>query len=146
MVRNAYSSALNPKRIKALLITNPHNPIGSYYTPSVLRDLMRFCEDKKLHYISDEVYAMSAFGGVGDDHFTSGLALVADEETSPMDPRRLHVIYSMSKDFGCAGIRMGSNLNPFTRFSPLLIETKHQSHNTNNPQGMSSLPTKPNGT
>jgi len=113
-IRNAYFAAPNPERIKALLVTNPHNPIGRSYSPSVLCDLMKFCNEKKLHYISDEVYAMSAFGKVGDENFTSALSLVDDAATSPINLNRLHVIYSMSKDFGCAGIRMARNSNSFT--------------------------------
>ena len=105
-VKTAYSSAPDPKRIKALLVTNPHNPIGRCYFPSTLRELMAFCQEKGLHYISDEVFAMSVFGGEGDEKFTSALALVDDGEKSPIDANRVHVIYSMSKDFGSAGIRM----------------------------------------
>jgi len=114
-VKTAYSSAPDPKRIKALLVTNPHNPIGRCYSPSTLRELMAFCQEKGLHYISDEVFAMSVFGGEGDEKFTSALALVDDGEESPIDANRVHVIYSMSKDFGSAGIRMACLVSPRNR-------------------------------
>jgi len=103
-VKDAYSKSPHPSRIKALVMTNPHNPIGGCYSPTILQDLMKFCKTKGLHYISVEIFAMSAFGG--EEGFTSALSLVHDGEESPMDPRHVHVIYSMSKDFGSAGLRM----------------------------------------
>lgn len=108
-VKDGYSIAPDPKRIKALLVTNPHNPIGRCYRPLVLRELMGFCKEKGLHYISDEVFATSAFGRDAEEKFTSALALVSDDEVSPMNPSQVHVIYSMSKDFGAAGTRMVSH-------------------------------------
>ncbi|TVY17748.1 putative aminotransferase aclI [Lachnellula arida] len=114
-VKTAYARAPDPKRIKALLMTNPHNPIGRCYSPSTLRELMAFCQEKGLHYISDEVFGMSAFGGEGDEKFTSALALVDHGEESPINVNRVHVIYGMSKDFGSAGIRMACLVSPSNR-------------------------------
>ena len=105
-VKTAYSSVLDSTRIKSLLVTNPHNPIGRCYSPSLLKELMAFCKDKGLQYISDETFAMSAFGSEREGVFTSALAIVDGEKESPISPNSVHVIYSMSKDFCCAGARM----------------------------------------
>jgi 1-aminocyclopropane-1-carboxylate synthase len=58
--------------------------------------LMRFCEQKQIHLVSDEVYALSVFKVQGRDTqgFTSSLSI---------DPRglirtdRVHVLYGLSK-------------------------------------------------
>jgi gliotoxin/aspirochlorine biosynthesis aminotransferase len=59
--------------------------------------------------ISDEIYALSTFES--HDHvevtsFESVLSL--DLEVVGCDPGRVHVLWSVSKDFGCSGLRMVS--------------------------------------
>jgi hypothetical protein len=70
---------------------------------------MGFCKEKGLHYISDEVFALSAFRRDADEKFTSALVLVSDDEVSPMNPSQVYVIYRISKDFGAAVTRMVSH-------------------------------------
>ena len=84
---------------------------------------MVFCQERGLHFLVDEVYALSDFGRKGGDDcaagadalaFMSTLALVGPSSSdaavgsgnSIMDPSRLHVVWSMSKDFGSSGMRM----------------------------------------
>ena len=118
----AFETAPDPSRVKALVISNPHNPLGLCYTSEVLRALMVFCQERGLHLLVDEVYALSEFGGDGDsvnsgadgERFVSTLAAigqfpdgaVAGSSGPVMDPSRLHVVWSMSKDFGSSGVRM----------------------------------------
>ncbi|KAF2729067.1 PLP-dependent transferase [Polyplosphaeria fusca] len=97
-----------PCPIKALVLTNPHNPLGCCYTKPVLEICVRFCKRHDIHFVSDEVYAISQFdNGEGDGvvPFTSALSL--DLENIGGDPSRTHVVWSMSKDFGQSGFRMG---------------------------------------
>src|SRR5215469_10601199 len=47
--------------IRALLICNPHNPLGQCYPPEVLEAYMQLCAEHKLHLIVDEVYALSCY-------------------------------------------------------------------------------------
>ncbi|KAI9647508.1 hypothetical protein NHQ30_003893 [Ciborinia camelliae] len=114
-VKEAYSNAQDSKRIKALLMANPHNPTGHCYPASVIRELMVFCKEKDIHYISDEIFAMSAFRTEEAGQFTSALSLVGDDKESPMDPSRVHVIYSLSKDWGAPGLRMACLVSPRNR-------------------------------
>ncbi|KAI9149053.1 putative aminotransferase tcpI [Paramyrothecium foliicola] len=95
----------SPVPIKAVLICNPHNPLGQCYPRETLKAMMDFCSRHGLHYISDEVYALSAHraGRGGNDSFVSALE-AADDAIKD----QLHVIYSLSKDFGCNGIRLGA--------------------------------------
>lgn len=102
-----YESALKESSIpiKAVLMCNPHNPLGQCYPPKTIRAVIDFCQQHDLHYISDEVYGLSAHRPypVGFTPFTSALEL-SESQTSD----RIHVIYSLSKDFGCNGMRLVS--------------------------------------
>ncbi|THV52875.1 hypothetical protein BGAL_0065g00030 [Botrytis galanthina] len=133
-VNKAYFSAQDTTRIKVLLMANPHNPTGHCYSASVIRELMVFCKDNGWHYISDEIYAMSSFRKEEEDQFTSTISLVSDNKESPMDPSRLHVICSMSKDWGSPGLRMACLVSP--RNCPVLegswISNYMQISNLNN--------------
>ncbi|POS71436.1 hypothetical protein DHEL01_v210172 [Diaporthe helianthi] len=97
--------------IKALLLTNPHNPFGQCYPRAVIEKCIQFCQQHNIHYISDEVYGLSGFPSptVKDPvPFTSALAV--DIAGLGCDPWRVHVVWSMSKDFGSSGFRMVSSL------------------------------------
>lgn len=93
--------------VRALLIVNPNNPLGVAYPADTLKAIMQFCEQNKLHLISDEVYALSTYtlGDGKDVPFTSVLAVDSGDLISA---DRLHVLYGMSKDFAAAGLRLGS--------------------------------------
>ena len=123
-LKGAYATATDPSRIKALVLTNPHNPFGQCYPPEVLRELLCFCETRGLHFVSDEVYALSSFESTSVlPPFCSALSLVRNlPETDVeqrhhgkdiIDPARVHVVWSMSKDFGSSGIRMVCPSNAF---------------------------------
>ncbi|TVY89872.1 putative aminotransferase [Lachnellula willkommii] len=92
--------------IKALVLCNPHNPLGRCYPVETLKALFALCEKYNLHLVSDEIYALSVFDveGAARTPFTSVLSI---DPTGVMDPGRIHVMYGMSKDFGAAGIRLG---------------------------------------
>ena len=128
-LKSAYSTAADASRIKALVVTNPHNPFGQCYPPEILREFIHFCQTHGLHFISDEVYALSTFKSpTALPPFVSALSLMGNfsetdiEERHPsecsLDHSRIHVVWSMSKDFGCSGIRMVSYL-------PLRSQGKH---------------------
>ena len=71
--------------------------------------MLEFCQKHGLHYISDEVFANTVFDEA--DSFCSALSLVrgpADnngQENGKIDPNLVHVVWSMTKDFGACGIR-----------------------------------------
>jgi aspartate/methionine/tyrosine aminotransferase len=103
-----YDSAMDNASIpiKAVLLCNPHNPLGQCYPRETLQALQDFCKRKTLHYISDEVYALSAHRPAPDSFvsFVSALETCSEEISDQM-----HIIYSVSKDFGCSGIRLVSS-------------------------------------
>ncbi|KAF6240568.1 hypothetical protein HO173_001238 [Letharia columbiana] len=95
--------------IKALILTNPHNPLGQCYPKPVLEECLRFCQRRNIHLISDEVFALSTFNPSQVDlpetrHFVSMLAV--DPTALDCDPGRVHVVWSMSKDFAAGGIKL----------------------------------------
>lgn len=92
--------------IRALLICNPHNPLGRCYSREIIEALLHFCQKYQIHLISDEVYALSVYGSDNSKHgFTSALSI--DPVPLGVDPALVHVLYGMSKDFAAAGLRLG---------------------------------------
>ena len=101
----AFEKALCP--VRALLIANPHNPLGKCYPKSVIEACFQFCQNRDIHFISDEAFALSTIKSLDQpetEPFTSALAI------NPSDVGclawRFHVIWSMSKDFGCSGLKV----------------------------------------
>ena len=104
-LENAYAKAACS--IKALVLTNPHNPLGRCYSKTVLEECLKFCTKHQLHLISDEVFALSTYESnenLVSSPFTSVLTL--DAVKLGCDPSLAHVIWSTSKDFGLSGIRL----------------------------------------
>ncbi|KAI4958692.1 putative secondary metabolism biosynthetic enzyme [Alternaria arbusti] len=94
---------------KGVVLCNPHNPLGQCYTKSALKAICKFCEKHDLHLISDEIYALSTYESEDMPRpmpFVSLLSL--DFEAMEVSPARAHVIWSVSKDFGCSGFRLGA--------------------------------------
>ncbi|KAK0099697.1 hypothetical protein ONS95_013410 [Cadophora gregata] len=97
-------------KVCAVLITNPHNPLGKCYPAATLKAIAAFCGKQGLHLICDEIYALSVFENEEDpeiekEKFTSILAvdlegLIAEE--------MVHVMYGPSKDFCANGLRLGA--------------------------------------
>jgi len=90
------------KRVRALVLINPHNPLGSILDKGTLWSILQFCRDKKIHVIFDEIYRLCIFKGCLRE-FTSILQF---GKNIP-DPERTHFVWSMSKDFGMSGFRFG---------------------------------------
>lgn len=106
LLRDAFEKS--PKNIRALVLTNPQNPFGQCYPLEVLEACAQFCQDRDIHLISDEVYALSCFD---NDELDSELppfisALHLDLDRLRVERARVHVIWSTSKDFGSSGLRM----------------------------------------
>ncbi|ORY14660.1 1-aminocyclopropane-1-carboxylate synthase 7 [Clohesyomyces aquaticus] len=96
-----------PCPVKALLITNPHNPLALCYPRETLEDCVRFCKKHRIHLISDEVYALSQFDNLEIDTPTPFTSVLSVDVPHIGDPSRVHVVWSTSKDLGQSGIRMG---------------------------------------
>ncbi|KAI4876670.1 hypothetical protein NFI96_027136 [Prochilodus magdalenae] len=87
--------------VRAVILVNPHNPLGEIYTIEEMTSFLNFAKRHELHAIVDEIYMLSVFDE--DDSFHSILSL----ERLP-DSQRTHVMWGISKDFAMSGVRMGT--------------------------------------
>ncbi|KAA8520869.1 hypothetical protein F0562_011542 [Nyssa sinensis] len=100
----AYGKALEANiRVKGLLITNPSNPLGTLLDTETLKDLVSFINEKKIHLVCDEIYAATVFSQPG---FVS-IAEIIQEEGVECNRDLIHIVYSLSKDMGFPGFRVG---------------------------------------
>lgn len=97
------------QRPRVLLLTNPHNPLGTILTKSEVRALVNWARFNQVHLISDEIYAFSVHSK--DEEFASVSSVVALEDGEEDDSARLgdliHIVYGFSKDFCMSGFRVG---------------------------------------
>ncbi|KAF9587695.1 hypothetical protein IFM89_004527 [Coptis chinensis] len=106
-LEEAYQQAheLNLK-VKGVLVTNPSNPLGTTLTREELDLLISFVDDKEIHLISDEIYSGTVFDSPG---FVSVLEALKDRNLEDSDVwSRVHIVYSLSKDLGLPGFRIGA--------------------------------------
>lgn len=100
--------------VKAILLCNPHNPLGHCFPKDTLQAVFDLCRRQNIHLISDEVYGLSIHGREAE--FSSALSL---HDSGGL----VNVVYSLSKDFGCIGIRLVS-VNPHVWQAFLMIRAK----------------------
>ncbi len=84
--------------VRALLFTNPNNPLGRVSTTTEIEAVLDWAEHHALHVVFDEIYALSVFGNTP---FTSVASL------RPTLGDRIHIVWAFSKDFGASGLRCG---------------------------------------
>lgn len=68
---------------------------------------VKFCQERKIHFISDEVYALSEYPSSDLPNavpFTSALEL--DTEAIGSDLSRIHTVWSISKVLGSSGLHV----------------------------------------
>ncbi|KAM7515602.1 hypothetical protein LguiA_005185 [Lonicera macranthoides] len=103
-LEEAYKSAeaMNTK-VKGVLITNPSNPLGATIQKTTLEEILNFVSSKNIHLVSDEIYSGSSFLG---SEFVSVAEVL--EARGYKDSERVHIVYSLSKDLGLPGFRVGT--------------------------------------
>ena len=124
----------------ALLITNPNNPLGTIYSDETVLTMIEWCMRNDIHYISDEIYALSVYGSEERGPFVSALTLaqqlVANNTcTQHQVDTYVHLIYGMSKDWCGSGLRVGAlysrnqplqqALMSLAGFSGISLHTQH---------------------
>lgn len=100
-------------RVKGVLVTNPSNPLGTTLSRNELNLLVDFIKDKdNMHLISDEIYSGTVFSSPS---FISIMEIRNERNDlkgyySNVDQvwNRVHVVYSLSKDLGLPGFRVGA--------------------------------------
>ncbi|MCG6950323.1 MAG: aminotransferase class I/II-fold pyridoxal phosphate-dependent enzyme [Acidobacteria bacterium] len=96
MLDRAVATAGRP--VKALLFTSPDNPLGTVPSPEEIEQVLAWANDRDLHIVFDEIYALSVFGA---RTFTSCAELL------PSLGEQVHIVWAFSKDFGASGLRCG---------------------------------------
>ncbi|XP_057466796.1 1-aminocyclopropane-1-carboxylate synthase 7-like [Actinidia eriantha] len=100
----AYKSAESMNiKVRGVLITNPSNPLGVTIHRSTLEQILDFVTLKNIHLVSDEIYSGSVFSPT---EFTSVAEIL--QSRNYKDCERVHIVYSLSKDLGLPGFRVGT--------------------------------------
>lgn len=93
-------------RVKGVLVTNPSNPLGTTLSLKELNLLVNFIEAKGIHLISDEIYSGTVFCSPS---FISIMEVLRNRNLMNTDVwERVHIVYSLSKDLGLPGFRVGA--------------------------------------
>ncbi|KAK3813025.1 MAG: pyridoxal phosphate-dependent transferase [Benniella sp.] len=110
-------------RVRAFVLSNPHNPLGRNYSRKVIIEFLKFASKNRLHILFDEIYALSVFdqfltGAAKDEQpdrtpFISVLSLPNIEDYCPRE--LVHVAYGVSKDFCLNGFRCGCLVSPWNK-------------------------------
>nr|WPH61289.1 1-aminocyclopropane-1 carboxylate synthase [Bougainvillea sp.] len=101
-LEEAYNEAQEAKiRVKGLLITNPSNPLGTVLDRDTLSLILAFTTEKNIHLVCDEIYAATVFA---ESTFTSIAEILPNQKHNP---DLIHIVYSLSKDLGFPGFRVG---------------------------------------
>jgi aspartate/methionine/tyrosine aminotransferase len=103
---------------RILLLSHPQNPLGICYPPEVVKEMIDWCRDNKIHLISDEIYAGSIYRP-DDANFKSALELASTNNNNNNNNEEgedaylglgpyVHLVYALSKDFALSGLRVGA--------------------------------------
>ncbi|KAH9608341.1 hypothetical protein KSS87_002126, partial [Heliosperma pusillum] len=102
-LQTAYEDALMKNiKIKGVIITNPSNPLGTILDKDTLKMLLTFVNAKNIHLVCDEIYATTVFS---TPRFISVAEVLKDMPHIKHD--LVHILYSLSKDMGMPGFRVG---------------------------------------
>ncbi|GAA0185506.1 transaminase [Lithospermum erythrorhizon] len=100
----AYADAESKNiKVRGVLITNPSNPLGATVQRQALENILDFATEKNIHLVSDEIYSGSSFFS---DEFVSIAEIL--EARNYKEAERVHIVYSLSKDLGLPGFRVGT--------------------------------------
>ncbi|GKD17017.1 1-aminocyclopropane-1-carboxylate synthase 3 [Tanacetum coccineum] len=106
-LEDAYEQAQKQDlKVKGILVTNPSNPLGTTLSLHELDLLVNFISNKNIHLISDEVYSGTVFGS---SNFISIMEVLKNKNLANAEvSKRVHIVYSLSKDLGLPGFRIGA--------------------------------------
>ncbi|WP_289033976.1 aminotransferase class I/II-fold pyridoxal phosphate-dependent enzyme [uncultured Roseibium sp.] len=91
--------------VKGVLVASPANPTGTMMTPQALAELVSYCDDEDIWFISDEIY--------------HGLIYEGRQETALATSDKVIVINSFSKYFCMTGWRIGWMILPECLLKPI---------------------------
>ncbi len=92
------SEGLNPKKVKALIINYPNNPLGATATKEYLQEVVDFCKKHKIILVSDAAYS--------DMYFEPELKPISIFEIDGAKDIAVE-FFSFSKPYAMTGWRLG---------------------------------------
>jgi 1-aminocyclopropane-1-carboxylate synthase len=96
----------------ALLLTSPDNPTGILYSDERLRAMIKWCVQKRIHCVVDEIYALSVYPENAPMRSALSIAVELSEELDDKGVESLwehfHVLIAFSKDFCASGAHSGN--------------------------------------
>ncbi|KAK8946191.1 putative aminotransferase ACS12 [Platanthera guangdongensis] len=126
-IERAYNQAKKRGvKVRAILFSNPSNPVGNLLKRETLYDLLEFITEKNIHLIFDELLV----GSVHEENNTCmNIAKILDAED--FDKSRVHMIYRLSEDLSLPHIHVGviyslndsilASAAKFARFSSISV-------------------------
>ena len=96
-------------RTRAVVTISPNNPTGTVYDRDSLVEVNRMCAERGIYHISDEAYEYFTFGGL---RHCSPASLQGSE-------RHTISLFSFSKAYGMAGLRVGYMVIPEHLYEPV---------------------------
>ncbi len=123
--QKAYDQYPQKEKIKAVLITHPHNPTGEVLSRSFMQAICDFSLTNDLELISDEIYALSFHT---NENHTSLYEIAKNQNV------KAHLLYGMAKDFALGGLKVGffysedqellSSMKNLSYFHPVSTQTQ----------------------
>ena len=121
---SASSASSASRRVKALLLTSPHNPLGQVVDAETLDMAVGWAEKRGIHLVCDEIYALSihdpkapAFASIAEVCHRRRQQQQQQQQKAGKEQGgercadflgdKVHLIYGLSKDFGMSGYRVG---------------------------------------
>ena len=108
---------------KAIIINSPNNPSGAVYPESFIAEIVRFCEEKSIYLIMDDIYQKLVYNGIK-------VANPFDFVTNFSDNSKLIIINGVSKAYAMTGFRIGWAI---ANKSLIAVMSNIQGHQTSGP-------------
>ncbi|XP_047319254.1 1-aminocyclopropane-1-carboxylate synthase-like [Impatiens glandulifera] len=109
-LEEAYENAIKANiKVKGIILSNPSNPLGTSLNKATFKSLVHFVNRNKIHLVCDEIYSATIFRG---PKFVSLSEILQEIETVDnnnivINRNLFHIVYSLSKDMGLPGFRVG---------------------------------------
>ena len=104
-------------RTKLIILNSPHNPTGSVYSQTIIREIFKLASEKNVYILSDEVYGRMVYPDTKTKFFSAGSIDGCEE--------RVIIAHSLSKSYAMTGWRIGTLVAPkeLAKKIALLLET-----------------------
>ncbi len=103
---------------KAIIVNSPNNPSGKVYSKEFIAELVQYCEERGIWFISDDIYHKLIFDGTQWPN-------PYDYTTKDLENTRVISINGISKLYGMTGFRIGWVIAP-RKMIEILINIQSQ--------------------